>query len=88
MRQNLTSCQPLPLLLKKLILVRKCKDLVDKRLKINVGIDKADLLHESEANHFKDAYRLFLDELYFKFLRHRNFGALYESGQGKIARLT
>ncbi|MGR8998215.1 MAG: hypothetical protein ACU88J_04100 [Gammaproteobacteria bacterium] len=46
--------------------------------KNKLGFDEADLLHEIEANHFKDAYRLFLDELYFKLLRRRTFGALYE----------
>jgi len=33
MQQNLTSCQPLPLLLERQILVKKCKDLAGKRLK-------------------------------------------------------
>jgi hypothetical protein len=32
MRQNLPSCQPLPLQLERHILVKKCKDLADKRL--------------------------------------------------------
>jgi hypothetical protein len=33
MRQNLTSCQPLPLQVERQILVKKCKDLADKRLR-------------------------------------------------------
>jgi hypothetical protein len=32
MQQNLTSCQPLPLVLERQIVVRKCKDLAGKRL--------------------------------------------------------
>ena len=34
MQQNLISCQPLPLLLEGQILVKKCKDLAGKRLKL------------------------------------------------------
>jgi hypothetical protein len=53
MRQNLTSCQPLPLLLERQILVKKCKDLADKRLR-RYWLKRTEWLQETQKMRFEE----------------------------------